>query len=180
MSRRDGFSWFLGSGHARGRFEDEMDEELRFHIESQIEESVNAGKSPEDARRTALLAFGGMDRTKEECRDTRWTRYLGEFWQDLCYALRGFRNSLGFALTVIGTLAMGLGVLACRPSQDPPVRLRVCELVSRMHGLSSLDPATYAAISALALAVAFLAAILPARQAAARAAADLMNAFRAE
>ncbi len=87
----------------RGRFEREMDDELRFHLESMIKDSIEAGMSPEEARRSALLSFGGLDKTKEQCRDTRWTHLLDDFWQDSCYAARTLLKNRGFAFAAIGT-----------------------------------------------------------------------------
>ena len=96
----------------RSQVEREIQEELQYHLDMKIEENVAKGMNREEACRAALIAFGGLDQKKEECRDARGLRWLDSLFMDMRYALRGFRNSPGFAFTVIGTLALGLGVLA--------------------------------------------------------------------
>ena len=93
----------------RGRFEGEMDEELRFHLESQIEDHIKRGMNPDEARRAALLHFGGVDKTKEECRDTRWTRFPENLWQDLRHGFRTLHNDRGYTLAALLTLTLGIG-----------------------------------------------------------------------
>jgi hypothetical protein len=63
----------------RGRMDAEMDEELRFHIEMATEKNLRAGMSPQEARRQALVAFGGVERFKEKTREERGVRPLEEF-----------------------------------------------------------------------------------------------------
>jgi predicted permease len=96
----------------RPQVECELDEELNYHLDMKIEENVAKGMSREEARRSALIALGGLDQKKEECRDARGLRLLDSLLRDMRYALRGIRNSLGFSLTVICTLALGLGSVA--------------------------------------------------------------------
>ena len=60
----------------RGTVERKLDEEFRFHLDRQIEENLGLGYSPAEARRRALVEFGGVDRLKEQVRDGRGTRLL--------------------------------------------------------------------------------------------------------
>lgn len=90
-------------------FEGEMDEELRFHLESQVEDYIKGGMNPKDARRAVLLQFGGVDKTKEESRDTRPTRFLENLWQDLRYGFRTLQKDRGYTLAAVLTLTLGIG-----------------------------------------------------------------------
>ncbi len=87
----------------------ELDEELQFHIERQTEEFVAAGMSPPEARRAALIEFGGVEFIKEECRSSRGLDWLENLWQDARYAVRSYRRNPGFALAVIAVTAVGIG-----------------------------------------------------------------------
>src|SRR6202012_3126504 len=68
----------------------ELDEELRFHIEQSAQRNIAAGMHPEEARRQALVEFGGVERTREQCYEQRPGWWMGSVMQDVRYALRGF------------------------------------------------------------------------------------------
>ena len=72
----------------RDRLDQELAEELRFHLEEQIAEDIASGTDPEQARANALKNLGGVEQLKEECRDSRGVRFIQEFVQDLRYGLR--------------------------------------------------------------------------------------------
>jgi len=92
-----------------GKLPGEVDDELRFHIEAATEANIAAGMTRDEARRQALVEFGGMERTREQCYEERPGRWMGTVAQDGRYALRGFRRNPVFTIAVIATLAVGIG-----------------------------------------------------------------------
>jgi predicted permease len=99
----------LRSLFRRRRVEQELDEELRYHLQRKMEENLAAGMTAEEARRAARLDFGGVERRKEECRETRRVNWLQDTMQDLRYAARTLQHNPSFALISIVTLALGIG-----------------------------------------------------------------------
>ena len=101
------------SGSLRQRTaEPELDEEIRFHLDMQTEKNVRLGMSPEEARRAALVRFGGTERIKEEARDEYRSRPLEDLLQDLRYGVRSALGAPLFTLLAVVTLALGIGANA--------------------------------------------------------------------
>jgi putative ABC transport system permease protein len=87
----------------------EIDAELQFHLEQQAEVNVAAGMAPQEARRQAVIALGGVERAKQESHQQRPSFYVETVLQDIRYALRGFARNPVFTLTLLITLMLGIG-----------------------------------------------------------------------
>ena len=94
---------------SRDVVERELDDELRFHLERQAEKAERQGLPRDAAMRTARIAFGGVEQTKEASRDTRGTAGMESIVRDLSYAIRSLTSRPAFTVTVIATLALGIG-----------------------------------------------------------------------
>src|SRR5690349_8009347 len=113
--------------------------ELAFHLDMETQHNIASGMRPDDARRAAVLAFGGVDRFTEDVRDVRNISWIEDLAQDLRHAARAFRRAPGFTAAAVGALALGLGansavfsvlygiVIAPLPYSEPDRLVRLWE-----------------------------------------------------
>ncbi len=108
----------------KSAMEKELDSEIGFHLDSVIQEKVAAGLSAEEARRLAMLEFGGAEQVKEECRSAHRITIIETALANLKSAIRFMRRSPGFSVTVILVLALGIGANSAVFSAIDAVLLR--------------------------------------------------------
>jgi predicted permease len=139
----------------RGKIEREMERELRFHLEMETAENIRRGMNEEEARRTALLSFGGVEQTKENLRDSRGLGWFEDLLQDFRYAIRTLRRRPGFAAVSLLTLALGVGattvmftvinsvLLKPLPYPEPDRLLTLQERTEKSDQYGNLTPFAY-------------------------------------
>jgi hypothetical protein len=115
----------------------ELDEELRYHVERQIESNLQAGMTPIEARRAALVAIGGVRQTAEQCRDQRGVRAVDAMVADARYASRTLKRSPVFAIVAIASLAFGIGAFLAMFQLVDAIRLRALP-VENAHELAEI------------------------------------------
>jgi len=99
----------LRSLFRRNTVETELDDELRFHFEHEVEKYKQSGMTQKEATRQARLSFGGQEQVKEDCRDAHGTSFIADTLQDIRYAVRQLIGNPVFAVVIVLTLALSIG-----------------------------------------------------------------------
>src|ERR1700722_1709080 len=128
----------LRSLFRKDRAELDLNDELQFHLQNQIDEFVAQGMNPQEARRAPRQSLGGVEQVKEECRDMRPTNLIEKFLQDIGFGFRMLRRSPGFTVLTILCLTLGIGANAAVFSWVEGILLRPYPLVSQQERLVSL------------------------------------------
>src|SRR5215217_6599806 len=134
----------------KDEMEHELDEEMQFHLERDIEQKVRSGMTPEDARYAALKSFNGFDQSKEECRSARGVGLIENILRDISYSVRVLLKNHAFTIVVILTLALGIGAntaifsfangILLRPLPYPQSdRLAVLDETALKRGIDSMS-----------------------------------------
>jgi predicted permease len=122
----------------RNSVERELDRELQFHLDREVEENVRLGRDPSEARTAAILRLGGVAQIQEECRDMRRTSHIENLVRDLKYAWRTLAKAPAFTVAAIATLALGIGANMAIFHLLDAVRLRTLP-VSEPHRLAQIE-----------------------------------------
>lgn len=122
----------------RNAVEGEMDRELQFHLDQEIEKNIRLGLPPAEARSAALRRLGAVTQIREECRDMHRTGWIESFFRDLQYAGRMLVKAPVFTLTAAATLALGIGANTAMFQLLDAVRLRTLP-VPEPHRLAQIE-----------------------------------------
>src|SRR5438445_10183454 len=122
----------------RRRLEDDMNEELRSHLEMAVERNLRKGMTTGDARREAHREFGGVEQTKELYRDQRGLPMIETTLQDLRFGFRMLRRSPGFSILAILCLTLGIGANAAVFSWVEGILFRPYPAVTHQERLLAL------------------------------------------
>src|ERR1700730_7322752 len=128
----------LAAPFQRQRLEDDLDQELRSHLEMAVEANLSKGMSAEDARREALRSFGGVEQTKELYRDQRGLPMIETTLQDLRFGLRMLRRDPGFSILAMLCLTLGIGANAAVFSWVEGILFRPYPAVTHQEQLLAL------------------------------------------
>ena len=129
----------LRSLFRKNQVELDLSEELKFHLQSQIDEFVAQGMNSQEARRAALQVLGGVEQVKEECREARKMNLIENFVRDLRLGLRMLRRNPGFTVLVILCLTLGIGANSAVFSWVEGILLRPYPQVARQEQLVALS-----------------------------------------
>lgn len=148
-------SFRLRSLLRRGTVERELEDELQFHFDEQVEKHMRAGLTREEAARRTRLEFGGLSQVKEDLRQSRGIPFLETMARDVTFALRQLRRTPGFTVTVLLILALGIGANAAifslvhavlqkdLPVTDPTTLLRFGDSNDCCVGMGIRDSYSY-------------------------------------
>lgn len=132
----------LRSIFRRSAVDEELEDELRFHLECKTQEEMNRGVGTREANYRALRAIGGLEQRKEEIRDLRRVRWFTDFAADLKYGMRMINHSRLFTALVVLTLGLGIGANSAIFSLADAMLLRPLPVFrpSEIVTLSSISP----------------------------------------